>query len=486
MTSWFLLVACLSVASDGMMGELSGRLESRSAATRRVAIRALGELDSKEAYALILPHLADEDGEVADEAQWQLAGMKSPDLFFGRAGLRSSDAWVRLRTAELLGRMSCSIEARALSRHLSRRSADQSAALLWSLERLARGDLLCGDLEGCGKEVARAVRYGGQAGASALLCLEALGGSELNEELEWAIKRGDPLIRAAAAEASARRSDQKDWGRIESLACDEDPGVRRVLVNALALKPDLRKVNLLIDRLEAEEISPVRERILALLRAWSGTRHRYDPRPWRDWARSLSDEWRPVDSDEVEADVEVPMTRSFAGLPVSSSRLCVLVDLSGSIRTEMRDGVTRRDYVESELEGLLMRLPESARFNLIAFSDDPHPWRSALEFNRRGKASDAMKWFLRLSLRGKGDLFSAAELALTDPLVDTLLVFTDGVPTGGRRWRLNLMGQLLEQECRFRGVSIDSILVGASPRTVTAWEEISARTGGRSVQVSLE
>jgi hypothetical protein len=292
------------------------------------------------------------------------------------------------------------------------------------------------------------------------------------------------MQRAAAAEASARRSGLEDWERIEALSNDEDDGVRRVLVNALVFKPSLRKVHLLIDLLGEEEAPPVRERILGILRAWSGLRHRFDPRPWRDWARTLPLEWRPAAQSDLVDDEGV--TASFAGLPVSSNRLCVLVDLSGSIRTQMRDGVTRRDYVESELEGLLMELPKSARFNLIAFCDDPHPWRSALELNRRGSAADALKWFMRLRVRGKGDLFAAAMLALNDPEVDTLVIFTDGVPTGGRRWKLSLMGLLLQQECRFRGVSIDSVLVGASARTVEAWEEISWRTGGRSVQVELE
>lgn len=480
----YLLWLCLFSLGDGDFEEVAAGLESRSAATRRVAVRALGELGTPRAWERILPHLSEEDGEVADEAQWQLASAQDPDLCLGKWGLRSPDPWVRLRAAELFGRMSCPIEGRALSRHLSRKDAERSAALVWSIERLARRGYLSGDLERCEKDVARAVRFGGHVGAAALLCLEALGGSELEEELVRASRRSDVLQRAAAAEASARRSAPKDWERIESLSHDEDDGVRRVLVSALAFKPSLRKVHLLIDRLVEEESPPVRERILGLLRAWSGLRHRFDPRPWRDWARTLPLEWRPEEQSTPEDEGQA--TASFAGLPVSSDRLCVLVDLSGSIQAQVRDGVTRRDYVESELEGLLMELPESARFNLIAFCDDPYPWRSALELNRRGSAADALKWFLRLGVRGKGDLFTAAMLALSDPEVDTLLIFTDGVPTGGRRWRLSLMGMLLQQECRFRGVSIDSVLVGASPRTVEAWEEISSRTGGRSVQVELE
>ena len=480
------LLFCLCLCSPGEpdLTELAIGLESRSSATRRVAVRELGEIGSPEAWELILPSLADDDGEVADEAQWQLASSGDPQLFLGRAGLRSSDPWVRLRAAELLGRMPCPVDARALSRAVKRQDSDLSATLIWSLERLARRGMLSGDLKRCAKDVARAVRFGGHLGAAALLCLEALDGAGLEEEILRASKRSDAFQRAAAAEASARRSGPSDWECIELLAGDQDRGVRRVLIRALEFKPCSRKVHLLIDRLEREEVHSIRDEILGLLRSWSGLRHRFDIRPWRDWAETLPLGWRPAkqrDRDDVQGG-----TASFAGLSVSSDRVCVLVDLSGSIQSEMRPGVTRRDYVESELEGLLLQLPADARFNLIPFSDDPYPWRGELELNRRGSAADALKWFLRLSVRGKGDLYSAAALALSDPELETLLIFTDGVPTGGRRWRLDLMALLLEQECRFRGVSIDSALVGASARTVAAWEELSSLTGGRSVQVMLE
>ena len=480
----FFLWVCLLSTGDREVDEVAVGLESSAAATRRVAVRELGEIGTPQAFDLILPCLADKDGEVADEAQWQLANSGSPLPFLGRSGLRSPDPWVRLRAAELLGRMSCPVDARALSRHLSRKERDQSAALVWSLERLARRGMLAGDLVRCAKDVARAVRFGGHAGAAALLCLEALDARELEVELVRASRRSDELQRSAAAEASARRSGSEDWVLIEALSCDEDSGVRRVLVKSLAFKPSLRKVHLLIERLEREDVRSVREEIVALLRAWSGLRHRFDPRPWADWARTLAPEWR-ASAQRGRSGVE-GATASFAGVPISSERLCVLVDLSGSIQAQMSEGVTRRDYVESELAALLKELSASARFNLIAFCDKPYSWKSELELNRRGTAAEALKWFLRLSVRGRGDLFSAAMQALNDPEVDTLLIFTDGVPTGGRRWKLCLMASLLEQECRFRGVSIDSALVGASARTVAAWEGLSSLTGGRSVQVKLE
>lgn len=480
LSCWILVaLGCL----DGGLEELAEALESRHIASRRVAIRALAELGSPRAWELVLEGLADPAGEVADEAQWQLAHAPLGDELLGRRGLRSSDPWVRLRTAELFGRAARAVDGWDLARHLSRREPELSAALAWSLERLARAGSLAGDRERCAKEVARAVRFGGQPGASALVCLQAIGGAEVSSELARAARGRDVLVRAAAAEVSVRRDGPGDWGLVERLAQDEDAGVRRVLVEALSLAPSRRAARLCIDRLGQEEAPMTRARVLHHLRSWSGLRHRYDPRPWRLWLEGLAEAWSPA---APSAPVSLPeTTRTFAGIPVRSDRLCVLVDLSGSIHTKMEGEVTRRDYVALELERLLMALPEAAMFNVIGFADEPHAWSRELVKNRRGRAVEALQWFDSLGVRGKGDLFAAARLALEDPDVDTLLVFTDGVPTGGRRWKLELMGSLLEQQCRFKGVSVDSVLVGASARTARCWLEIAKRTGGHSMELEV-
>ena len=481
MKCWWISIALCCL--DGGLKELTEALESRHIASRRVAIRALAELGSPEAWELVLEGLADPAGEVADEAQWQLAHAPLGDALLGRRGLRSSDPWVRQRAAELFGRATRAVDGWDLTRHLSRREPEFSATLAWSLERLARAGSLAGDRERCAKGVARAVRYGGQAGASALACLQALGGEEVSVELDRAAKGRDVLLRAAAAEVSLRRDAPGDWAMVERLACDDDAGVRRVVIEALGLVPGRRAAGLCIDRLGLEDAPMTRARALHHLRSWSGLRYRYDQRPWQLWLEGLPERWSPA---APSTPVSLPeTTKTFAGIPVRSDRLCVLVDLSGSIHTKMEGELTRRNYVDLELKRLLMALPKEAMFNVIGFSDEPHAWSEGLVKNRRGRAVEATLWFERLKVRGKGDLYAAAQLGLKDPDVDTLLVFTDGVPTGGRRWKLELMSTLLEQECRFRGVSVDSVLVGASARTARCWQEIAERTGGHSMELEV-
>ena len=477
-----LVVFALDGRGDGLSA-LAEELKSRHVASRRVAIRALAGLGTERAWGLVIEGLADSEGEVADEAQWQLAHAPVLDELLGRRGLRSPDPWVRLRTAELFGRSNRAVDGWDLARQLSRREPELSASLSWSLERLARRGVFVGDRERCARELARAVRWGGQAGASSLVCLEALGGEGLTLELDRAAEGRDALLRAAAGEVSVRRGQEGDWERVQRLAQDEDAGVRRALIEALDIAPGRRAAALCIERLDLEESPLVRARILHHLRSWSGLFHRYDARPWMGWLQELPREWAP---SSPTSPVSVPgATRTFAGVPVHSERVCILVDLSGSIHTEMGEESTRRSFVAIELERLLMALPDSAKFNIIGFADEPHAWRDGLVKNRRGCAVEALRWFERLNVRGKGDLFAAAELALKDEEVDTLLIFTDGVPTGGRRWKLELMAGLLEQECRFRGVSVDSVLVGASARTARCWQEIAERTGGHSMQLKV-
>jgi len=76
-------------------------------------------------------------------------------------------------------------------------------------------------------------------------------------------------------------------------------------------------------------------------------------------------------------------------------------------------------------------------------------------------------------------------LALADPDVDTILVLTDGAPTGGRRWHIDLMTQRFLEQNRFRRVVLDAVLVDASKFLRDKWAGWCAATGGRMLALDL-
>jgi len=65
------------------------------------------------------------------------------------------------------------------------------------------------------------------------------------------------------------------------------------------------------------------------------------------------------------------------------------------------------------------------------------------------------------------------------------VTLTDGVPTGGHRWNLPLMVELLVERDRCRKVAFDSILVDAPKSHRILWADLAARTGGRSIAIEL-
>ncbi len=123
---------------------------------------------------------------------------------------------------------------------------------------------------------------------------------------------------------------------------------------------------------------------------------------------------------------------------------------------------------------------------MIPYTGAPDPWEKHLVPATKENVARAIEHFERCHQTGRGNFFDAARLALLDPEVDTLCVLTDGVPTGGHRWNMTLMIELLVEHDRFRRAAYDSVLVDAPKRRQREWAALAERTGGRSIVVKQE
>jgi len=176
---------------------------------------------------------------------------------------------------------------------------------------------------------------------------------------------------------------------------------------------------------------------------------------------------------------------AFAGLPILSDRLCFLIDFSGSLWYEREGRPPRKLKVDELLREALPRLSAETELNLIPYTGEPHPWKSALVPAKKRNIEEALEDFEKTTVRGQGNVFDAVLLALQDPKTDRLIVFTDGAPTGGDHWKLELIVPLLVQATRFRGVAIDSIVVDAPPRLRKHWARLAELTRGRTIGIEL-
>ena len=280
--------------------------------------------------------------------------------------------------------------------------------------------------------------------------------------------------------------------RLRPILADSSPFVRHRAIGSLARILTSPSVAFLVDRIEVESDPRVRARLVSTLQEASGLRHRDDPRPWRDWLARLPDDWRPPRETSGGWEAEPRgRTTSVDGVPIVSSRIAFLIDLSGSIWQARKDGSTPKQVVDRELRRVLESLPPKTRFNLIPYTSDPHPWKDELVEAKPAHVRAAAAWFENRRDRGSGNFWDAALLALEDPDVDTIWVLTDGVPTGGPRYCLELMVPLLVERNASRGVAFDSLLfrrlapchralarAGAPHRRTLAQHR--SRTGGRA------
>jgi HEAT repeat protein len=468
--------------------ELARELHERWPDRRQRAIKKLAALGTREAWELVLRGLADAAPEVADEARVQLAASREPavvEALFGESGLESRDEWVRVRAAETLGRSMGEVEAQDLSRAIDVRDAAVARALVGALERRARAsrvpepERVLREVEACSRHGLDALLRGAALGALAVLAPER----EL-ASIEEACEDRVAEVRCAALRALAEIRGEGSLDRVRELAGDPSSGVRALAIDLYERFASKASLVALIERLEHEERPALRWRAVQALQRMTGRKERLDPRPWRVYAATLAEDWRP--GARCEPSEAGSGTFALAGLPILSDRVAFLIDFSGSLWRVDENGRSRKAIVDEKMRAALEALPETAQFNVIPYTNEPHPWREALVPATRANIERGARDFETCQERGKGNFFDAALLALADPGVDTIVVLTDGAPTGGHRFQLELLFEALLEENRGRWVTFDSIVVDCPKGVARRWLEFSQRTGGRSIAVALE
>jgi HEAT repeat protein len=470
---------------------LEHELRAQRPETRRAAVRALAALEQRRAWELVLEALADPDALVGDAAQRALEGLDEPDLvadLLGRAGLGSREERVALRAAEALGRLPVAVDGEELARRLSPRDEELSRLLLWSLERLAGAGRLAGRRERIAAQLLdlHASRRAPELAARALVTLAALEHPDLAALALAAASSREPAVRCAALLTAQRGAPDSLPELALRLASDPEPRVRALCVDALARLGTRPALLALVERLEVEPRLGLRVRLVDALQALTGLRHRMDPRPWRLVAERLAPGWSadPQRPEATRADASV--ARAPLRIPVESDRIAFLFDFSGSMWTALPDGRTPKDIVAARLREALERLPPGSCFNLVPYSYDPTPWREQLCEARPARVREALEFFERCSLRGKGNVYDAIRVALSDAQVDRIVVLTDGVPTGGLFSELELVVELVGEHALLRGVALDAVLVDAPRSRARLWAELARRTGGRVTEVTCE
>lgn len=306
-------------------------------------------------------------------------------------------------------------------------------------------------------------------------CLDALGqlgATKHRKHLKRLSKDQDPRVRHAAFREKLRLVDSpqerlemlhdgledKDWAvRLASLdtlvalpgtvafqlvvaaLADSHPRVRQAAIEAHLAWRKRKSIPHLVDLLERDS-RRLREQAADALQLLTGLDLGQNPRRWQQWWTAEGykavlptlEEARQARADRIARRAASETQGAFYGIPLISDRVCFVLDTSGSMDTVVDlDGTTRLMAVQDELVRSLDHIPDGARFNMIFFESTRDPFQKKLVEMTPKVRDKAKGWVKRKGAGGGTAIYDAIMLALEDPDVDTLVVLSDGQPSGG-------------------------------------------------------
>jgi hypothetical protein len=440
------------VTVQDSLGKLKTQLTDTDTRKRREAVQGLIELGSETAWSLVIDSLADPVGQVADEAQLGLVALPEGlhKELLGKRGLLSKRELVAVRVAELLGRLPAAFPEKAYLKALGGKDADVRRSVLWSIERLAKNGLLDSGATELLKKIGKLARKDKAPAvrAHALLTLAELDAKLGAAAAEQQMGNKAPEVRVAVMCLAGLVDAFLQPIYLGRGAADSNLSVRLQAYETGAELGTKNSLGVLVEALASEPRASAAWRIVDLLRSKTGMKYGRDVRPWRDWFKAQASDWKPV-NEKSEGEVGDSGTAALVGMRVISSHVSFLVDFSGSMWQE-QDGVSRKQWADAEMRKALEGLSPEVMFNVHPYATVSKPWKDKLMPAKRSNVKAATGFFDSCTLQGKGDFWSAMQLALQDPDVDTLMMLGDGAPSGGSRWNVELMKELFAHENRFR------------------------------------
>lgn len=482
------------VAPD--LAALERQLKDSNDRERREAVVELAKLGDPKAWSFVIDALADPSARVADEAETQLAALRDEKLWkelFGKRGLGSAQEWVAIHAAGVVGRAEADLDVAAIAEALAAREPEVRRRLYASIDARARAGRFTKDA--ATKKLAAALtaqrkrEKDTELAAWSFVAQSALPEPEITKVDFKAMLGGDAPLQSALVVLgdSALRDDLLASAAAPTLAISAHRATRSEVVDMFTRHANAEAARELVAMIEREPNRRLAWRIAEVLERWSGRPNGLKTDAWKQWISTVGDDWRAPDAPKTgpEPRANPEATAQFVGMPVTSGALAILVDFSGSLWMKRDDGKTPKDLVDVELRKTLTSLKPDTLFNVIPYNDAPLPWEKTLQLASKQNVERALKYFEGCKAQGKGAFFEAAQKALEDPRVDTLLVLTDGAPTGGRRWSIERTQEHYAALNRFRHVAVDVLLVDTKPFLEKLWKEFAQSTGGRTMSVRL-
>ncbi len=419
-------------------------------------IRPLANLPMVQA---LLPLLADPHARVrkrAAEAVARASGSECAE-YLHKVGLRHPHKFVRIHSLEALA----AIGGPAPLASLNDTDPEVRAAACAALAHLDARDA-------AGKITALAERDPAWIAKAAALGALAILDSPAAER----------LVPAAAADRAYQvRLTAARVGGLRAYAAaiaDSDWRVRVQAIESACVLRDRAVIGPLVDLL-AKEQGRLRWDAWLALRDLTGKELGLEPGHWKRWWDVNKDKF------EVPPPGALPGERpkgetgvSFFSLPILSTRMAFVFDLSGSMRDPAppapgKPAETKLDVAKREAAKTFGQLPDAAWFNVVLlgcdsesrYPKDQKKWKKSLHPATAGGRAEATSYLARQEGKGWTNIWDGIELAFEDDLVDTIYLYPDG---GASRGTFVATADILDELARmnrFRKIMIHTVEVAA-------------------------
>ena len=357
----------------------------------------------------------------------------------------------------------------------------------------------------------------GLARANAALALAAIGDPASAPALVARVEDRNPKAWIAKADALARfgkAASGATLGLVQGLS-HSDWQVRLSACRALAIVGSADAVEPLIDRLDMEG-----GRLhIELLKALGGVTNEnlgQNAQTWRDWWKKQKPRGLPPPPVEAphnpEDDRYAPPPKrrpvdepTYYGRRIFSQSMLFVIDLSASMQTTITipedaqkklgtmSAGPRILIAKTAVKSAIEKLDPRAKFNVVFFSTEVHPWKSELVL--AGPMREAGLGAVDAAVtEGETNIFGALRAAVglhdkatlaadLDPIPDTIYFLTDGTPTKGDITDTETILSWMRDVNRFAKVSLHVIAMGSLGLDLVFLRRLATENGGEFIHV---
>ena len=203
---------------------------------------------------------------------------------------------------------------------------------------------------------------------------------------------------------------------------------------------------------------------------------------WREWFDHYGDGFEVKGEGGASPPASTASKVEFLGAPIESDRVVFVIDFSGSMRDEGRDGEPKIDAARAALAEVLDALGREAMFNVIVFSDEPRAFDDGLVDATKRNARSAVTFVRGGSPKGYTNVYDALELACRQERADTVVLLSDGAPSAGRYEHYSRILFQIRRINKTRKLAFSAIALQTGEHASRFLKRLAEESGGTYVE----